>query len=110
MECQPSSNDGTIIAVMQIQHGITLIILLSCTQSLRKTVELAHPMYGLLYQEMIVIIIFVSMNTILLFGLPILTRSKLIKAADTAAGIYMVIDFAALQFHQVNFLCMAIVR
>ncbi len=110
MECQPSSNDSTIIVVMLIQHGITLIILLLCTCSLKKTVELAHPMYGLLYQELIVIIIFVSTNIIILLGVPVLKHYKLVKVADTAAGIYMVIDVAALQFHQVNCLSVAIVR
>ncbi len=66
-------------------------------------------MYRLLHQEMIVLALLSSINAIVLIALPIVEKVD-VQMAIVLAGIYMVVNFAALQFHQVTCLSVACIR
>ncbi len=105
-ECQPLSHRHILIPVVIIQLSMTLITLLAWIKSLYNTVDLAHPMYRLLHQEMIVMATFVSLDIVVLIVMAILEMSKAIMAA----GIYVFVGVASLQFHQVTCLSVACIR
>ncbi len=105
-ECLSLTGAHKIFAVLLIQHVVILIVLLVWIRTSRKTVELAHPMYALLHQEMIVLALFSSMDIVVLLALPFLEERR----GTILGGFYMVINIAALQFHQVTCLSVACLR
>ncbi len=106
-ECLPRTGGGIAgVFTLVAQHVATLIVLVFWIRMSHRTVELAHPMYRLLHQEMVVLALFSSANTIILLTMTILGSVW----RTTLFAIYMVVNFASLQFHQVTCLSVACIR
>ncbi len=104
--CQPMADDPIAQTVLIIQHFGTLIILLALLRTAYKTVEIRHPLYALLYQELILLAVFVTMNLFDLALMVVLDEDM----NSTLTGIYFFIDVAALQLHQITCLSVACLR
>ncbi len=105
-ECPLFSEDLASIYVLLIEHSATLVLMSWWIRSSYRSVELAHPMYGLLYQEMIVLALSNFLNAIVLLSVMLVDNAEV----GIAAGLYIIIDVAALQFHQVTCLSVACIR
>ncbi len=105
-ECLPLTEDHVSTSVLFSEHVITLIILILWIRTTHKTVEVSHPMYALLYQEIIVLALFASLNIIVLL---VITSGEGTNMT-MISGIYVFVYVAALQFHQVTCLSAACLR
>ncbi len=105
-ECLVTEHTIEIVTTLLVQHILTLIVLTSWIRTTHQTVEIAHPMYRILYQEMVVLTLLSSMNAFIMLLMPILE----VRTANIFGGMYMVINFAALMFHQITCLSVACIR
>ncbi len=96
--CPQLTDDHVSTFVLFLENAVTIITLVLWIRTARKTVDISHPMYGLLYQELIILAVFVSLNLIVLIVLKTGEVAKMI----VMSGIYVFIHLAALQFHQVT--------
>ncbi len=99
-------DDPFQLALFFVQHIMTLIVIVIAIRAAFNTVEIGHPMYALLYQEAIVLALFVAMKLLVLLVMAFVDDSE----NSLATGFYMAIDVAALQFHQVTCLSVACLR
>ncbi len=104
--CQPMAEDTVARTVIIFQHLATLIILILLIWMAYKTAELRHPVYALLYQELVVLAIFASLSLLDLLFMIVTEEDK----NSPLTGIYFFIDIAALQLHQITCLSVACLR
>ncbi len=92
--------------VVLVEHGVTLIILFLWFRTTHKHVDVSHPLYALLYQEIIVLALLASLNIIFLLVIMSGEGTKM----TMVSGIYLFTYMAALQFHQVTCLLATCLR
>ncbi len=100
------ADDPLLLIIFLTQYSVTMIILIVAIRVAFNTVEIGHPMYALLYQEAIILAVFVAIKLSILVVMVIVDDSE----SSGPTGFYMAIDMAALQFHQVTCLSVACLR
>ncbi len=102
-DCTPMAEDPTALTILLIEHSLTLVALIVCVIVAFDTVEIGHPMYALLYQEVIVLALFVTLNLIVLATMLICDGDS----GSLATGIFVGLQAAVLQFHQITCISVA---
>ncbi len=92
-------------AAMALEQALILVLLLAMLKMMREQVELEHPVFALIFQEVVVSCV-CSAVVVACLVLVILIGDKL----EIILMTYQMFTRLGLQFHQVSWLCITYIR
>ncbi len=98
----PFDNEA-LVPTLSVAHSITWLALAASARLLHQRVEIGHPVFAVIFQEVVVLLIIETVAVVLLF-------TMLLEELEVLALMFLLLMRSALQFHPCTWVIITYLR